>query len=250
MVKHLLYYIFLISLVGCSGSNEKLESESLQSPIAQQDSVYISETPGVQLRVHKDQYNAIVAARAEFFSAVPVDPDSTYYSALNSFNDITFTSETGQDTYYLWYTYFLKSRYDFEDFEVERQKLKDLYRSINKIYSIIAVGGTYFSHNIPRIEAYVEWDIYKYHVIKAQEEVYASNFNEAKEFFILQNQRLTQNLQTSKWWSGKTRSEKEALTHEIEGLFNQVATQIENPFYLYQVVQFQKRYMHIVKEQS
>lgn len=36
---------------------------------------------------------------------------------LLSFEEITFTSEIGQDTYYLWYTYFLKKRYAHDNYE-------------------------------------------------------------------------------------------------------------------------------------
>ena len=88
MVKHPLFFIFLFTLVGCTNNNKKPKEESPHSPIVQHDSISISETPGIQYRVHKDQYNAIVAVRKEFFSEVPVNPDSSYYSAFISLEEM------------------------------------------------------------------------------------------------------------------------------------------------------------------
>ena len=246
MVKHLLYYSFLISLVGCSGSNEKLESESLQSPIARQDSVYISETPGVQFRVHKDQYNAFVAARAEFFSAVPENPDSTYYSALNSFEEITFTSEIGQDTYYLWYTYFLKKRYAHDNYEAEREKLLELYNSINDIFAIIARGGTFFSHNKPRIQAYAEWDIYNHLVLKRAIHISESDFKKEKEAFIERNRRILESSDSFKYWDSFTEEGRKATLQELQALFESLSEKIDTPYYLSCVLKFEQRFQHLI----
>lgn len=246
MTKHFFYSIILISLYSCNVINRKLERETQSSPIARQDSVDISLTPGVQYKMHKDQYKAILAVRTEFFSDAPVDPDSTYYTALDSLEDFVFASETGQDYYYLWYTYFLKSRYAYQDFEAERLKLRELYGSINKIYSVIAMGGTYFSHSIPRIEAYVEWDIYRHHILETLGFLNQPDFNEAKERFLRKNQCILDSLNSSKYWTGKTDSEKADLVNELKDMFIQLASKIDNSFYLNQVIHFEERYSHLV----
>ena len=160
-IKAILTHLVLLTLFsGCHTSLK--EDESTGKRNTQEDTLYISTSPDLEYYLLKEEYNKMVQQRKEFFSDSVYDPDFTYHSSYKSFEDITIKSETGKDYYYLCFAYFLKKRYTHHNYHVEREKLIELYNSINDIYAIIARGGTFFSHNIPRIQAYAEWDIYNY----------------------------------------------------------------------------------------
>ena len=138
--KAICIHLLLITLFsGCHISPK--DDASIDERITQEDTLYISTSPALKYFVLRDEYNKIVEQRKEFFSDTVSDPDFTYYSNYDSFEETTFTSEIGQDTYYLWYTYFLKKRYAHDNYEAEREKLLELYNSINDIYAIIAPKG-------------------------------------------------------------------------------------------------------------
>jgi len=216
--------------------------------ITQEDTVYISTTPDLEHYLLKEEYNKMVQQRKEFFSDSVYDPDFTYYSSYNSFEDITFKSETGQDYYYLCYTYFLKKRNNHENFHGERERLIDLYNSINHIYSIIARGGTFFSHNKPRIQAYAEWDIYQHFVLNRAVPISEIDFEMAKQVFKEKNRRILESSDSFKFWGDFTEEGKKATLQELELLFDSLSHKIDNPFYLSCVLGFEERYEHLLPE--
>ena len=216
--------------------------------IIQEDTVYISTTPGLEHYLLKEEYNTMVQQRKEFFSDSVYDPDFTYYSSYNSFEDITFISETGQDYYYLCYTYFLKKRYTHDNYKIERENLLELYNSINDIYAIIARGGTFFSHNKPRIPAYVEWDIYNHLVVKRAVPISEIDFELEKEAFIERNYKILESSNSFEHWGSFTEEERKATLQELELLFDSLSDKIDNPFYLSCVLGFEERYEHLLPE--
>ena len=216
--------------------------------IIQEDTVYISTTPGLEHYLLKEEYNTMVQQRKEFFSDSIYDPDFTYHSSYDSFEDITFKSETGQDYYYLTYTYFLKKRYTHDNYQTERERLIELYNTLNDIYAIIAHGGTFFSHNKPRIPAYVEWDIYNHLVVKRAVPISESDFELEKEAFIERNYKILESSNSFEHWGSFTEEGRKATLQELELLFDSLSDKIDNPFYLSCVLGLEERYEHLLPE--
>jgi len=243
--KAICIHLLLITLFsGCHISPK--DDASIDERITQEDTLYISTSPALKYFVLRDEYNKIVEQRKEFFSDTVSDPDFTYYSNYDSFEETTFTSEIGQDTYYLWYTYFLKKRYAHDNYEAEREKLLELYNSINDIYAIIARGGTFFSHNKPRIQAYAEWDIYNHLVLKRAIPISESDFKSEKEAFIERNHRILESSESFKYWDSFTKEGRKATLQELQALFESLSKKIDTPYYLSCVLEFEQRYQHLI----
>jgi len=246
------YLMILMVLTGCHNpDNDKVGSEgNSENPHTTEDTVYISSSPTLEYYVLKEEYNKMVQQRKEFFSDSVYDPDFTYYSSYDSFEDITFKSETGQDYYYLCYTYFLKKRYTHDNYKTERENLLELYNSINDIYAIIARGGSFFSHNKPRIQAYAEWDIYNHLVVKRAVPISEIDFELEKEAFIERNHKILESSNSFVYWDSFTEEGRKATLQELQALFESLSEKIDTPFYLSCVVEFEERYQHLISVQS
>ena len=236
-MKNLKYIVLLLFVVGCLNKSNTENSELLNSKEGRKtelDKVYISKDSLVTLCYLKSEYNEIVMQRDEFFSNVFEDPDMTYKKYLNANNDNRFISEFGIDSYYQWYAYFLNKKYNSEAYSNKRSKLVELYQSINKAYAIMARGGSGFAHNIPRIYAYVEWDIYNHYVLNNLDENSAINFLAEKELYIDSNNKI---LKLDKFRNNET----------LKLLLDSTHKKIENEFYLKHVIKFQERFHHMLK---
>ena len=236
-MKNLKYIVLLLFVVGCLNKSNTENPELLNSKEGRKtelDKVYISKDSLVTLCYLKSEYNEIVMQRDEFFSNVFEDPDMTYKKYLNANNDNRFISEFGIDSYYQWYAYFLNKKYNSEAYSNKRSKLVELYQSINKAYAIMARGGSGFAHNIPRIYAYVEWDIYNHYVLNNLDENSAINFLAEKELYIDSNNKI---LKLDKFRNNET----------LKLLLDSTHKKIENEFYLKHVIKFQERFHHMLK---
>ena len=245
------YLMILMVLTGCQNPDyDTVGSDgNSENPNTQEDTVYISTSPTLEYYVLKEEYNKLVQQRKEFFSDNIYAPDFTYHSSYDSFEDITFKSETGQDYYYLCYTFFLKKRNNHENYHGERERLIDLYNSINHIYSIIARGGTFFSHNKPRIQAYAEWDIYNHLVLKRGVPISEIDFESEKEAFIERNRKILESSNSFEYWDSFTEEERKATLQELQVLFESLSEKIDTPFYLSCVLGFEERYQHLISVQ-
>jgi hypothetical protein len=238
-MKNLKYIVLLLFVVGCLNKPNTENPELLnykEGRKTELDTVYITKDSLVKLYYLKSEYNEIVMQRDEFFSNIFVDPDMTYKNYLNTNNDNRFISEFGADAYYQWYAYFLNKKYNSEAYSNERSKLVELYQSINKAYAIMARGGSGFAHNIPRIYAYVEWDIYNHYVLNDLDENSATNFLAEKELFIVSNNKI---LKLDKFRNNEA----------IKLLFDSIHKKIENEFYLKHVIQFQDKFNYLISQQ-
>lgn len=74
---------------------------------------------------------------------------------------LDFNSEVGQDAFYFWYAYFLQQKNGVKPHDVLRKKLLGSFRSINELNKHLQYGGTYFMHQISRINAYTEYEVYR-----------------------------------------------------------------------------------------
>ena len=96
---------------------------------------------------------------------------------------MSFGSEAGQDNYYILYAYFLKQKNGILKFTDRRKTLIEIYGLENSIFSHLNHGGTYFSHQYPRIEGYAEFAIYWYrHFEDYYDRPY--NIDKQKKFYI------------------------------------------------------------------
>ena len=224
---------------GCLNKSNTKGAELLNAKESRKtdlDTVYISKDPLVELFYLKDEYNEIVMERDEFFSDDFKDPDLTYKNYINGNTDNKFVSQFGADSYYQCYAYFLKKRYNSKAYDDLRSKLAELYHSVNKAFSIMAKGGSSFAHNIPRIYAYVEWDIYNHYVLNTFDENNSSNFQAEKELYTVSNTKI---LELDEFKNNET----------LKLLFDSIRQKIENQFELIHVIQFQERFDHLISQQ-
>jgi len=235
-----LKYIFLVFIAfSCLNKTNTKGLELLNTKESRKtdlDTVYISKDPLVELYYLKDEYNEIIMERDEFFSDDFKDPDLTYENYLKANIDNRFVSQFGADAYYQCYAYFLKKKYNSKSYNTERSKLVELYHSINRAYSIMAKGGSSFAHNIPRVYAYAEWDIYNHYVLNTTAENNTSYFQTEKDLYVDSNTRI---LELEEFKNNET----------LKLLFDSIHQKIENQFELEHVMQFQERFDYLISQQ-
>lgn len=96
-----------------------------------------------------------------------VTPDIAYVKSQQcNFDDFKelkqdFSSEAGQDYFYIMYAYFLQQKNGIKSHETLRKKLLNIFRTINDLNGQLQYGGTYFGHQHSRIHGYVEYAVYK-----------------------------------------------------------------------------------------
>lgn len=174
-----------------------------------------------------------------------ISPDSTYLTYFKTGNDIRFESEFGADAYYQWYTYFLQKKFKEERFKEERFKLIQLYYSLNEVYSIMDQGGTGYAHNIPKIHAYVEWDIYNTFILNDVEETTSEfDFLNKKTLFRKHNNHIIDSIFSLEKWMQKPYHTRKAIKKEVRNLFDKIDGAIVNSFYLNKASDFKKKYSY------
>ena len=150
-----------------------------------------------------------------------------------------FTSEAGQDAYYILYAYFLKQRNGENAFSVRRTTLNNVYNLINCIFSSINNGGTFFSHQYKRIIAYTEFSIYLY----SQNKDYYSNVHDIqaqkKIYLHLLRQIIKDELSEDGGTIGTERQKKEK---KIYSMVDRLGKLITDNFYLKSAQAFQFSY--------
>jgi hypothetical protein len=155
------------------------------------DTVYIPTEEGA-MPFSREEWNCIIDSFPELYSDKVLHPDSTYaksrvtVSFIDSSGDknyISFSPEPGTDAYYMLYAWFLKNKNGIQKHAARRKKLLDIYYTINGFFDILYFGGTYYVHQISRIEGYAEYDIYRY-IHKKALFVNPPDFRQQKAQFI------------------------------------------------------------------
>jgi len=237
-IKILKYFFLVFVAFGCLNKSNTRGAELLntkESRKTQLDTVYISKDPLVELYYLKEEYNEIVIERDEYFSDEFKDPDLTYENYLKANTDNKFVSQFGADAFYQCYAYFLKKKYNSKAYNTDRSKLVELYHSINRAYSIMSKGGSSFAHNIPRVYAYVEWDIYNYFVLNNTDKNNTSDFQTEKNLYIDSNTKILE-------------LDELRNNESLKFLFDSIHRKIENQFELKHVMQFQERFYHPISQ--
>lgn len=244
-----LFYCFC--LVSCS--QNKLEKQNT-NPICQEkseeqttnqfdpkkyyttkDSVLLASFEEDIVYVLKDDFNDVVRKHPEFFVEYPTDPERTY--AENS--DEQFTSEVGQDDYYLYYAYFLKNTNEMykidDDFDHQRNKIMIIYTRLNRIFSLLDGGGPGYMHLYRRTFGEAEYAVYLYALTRKDFTV-KYDISKQKDLFKQTLQQIVTDRLENTFDIHET--EKPEIKRELFSLINEIDTQIADSFYLAQAQQF------------
>ena len=186
-----LIYITTILFFGCtqrqtneqnisnSDTSKKLTETKIELPQnkldrakyhTDKDTVYIISQSKDTLKFSKEEFNDIVDHFPELTSLNTQNPDTAYNSTIwvdfidssGKNKHISYSSEAGQDDYYIVYAYFLKQKNGIAKYSVRRKKLFEIYNTLNSLFGNLNYGGTYFGHQYSRIEGYAEFSIYWY----------------------------------------------------------------------------------------
>jgi hypothetical protein len=83
--------------------------------------------------------------------------EDKYYSKI----EFPFSSEAGEDNFYLIYASVLEKRNGVENYARERENIIRIYQDLNDIDVLLAGGGSYYGHMESRIYGIAEYDLYK-----------------------------------------------------------------------------------------
>jgi hypothetical protein len=157
------------------------------------DSIDIPSLGNDKNRYGKKEFNNIVQYLPELTNKYPKNPEITYNYLSKEFisvkdstgkiNEISFSSENGQDEYYQLYAYFLKNMNGEIKYRAQRQSIINACFQINDIFQTLQSGGTFFGHQYYRIPAIAEYSIFLYDRNKEQF-VRKYNYLKQKELFI------------------------------------------------------------------
>lgn len=119
------------------------------------------------IHFYKRRLELAIKLIPEFSMEIVESPDVAYNARpkpLETNNDeekdfLSFSCEVCKDDYFLMYAHFLKNKNKEKEGE-SREKLINIFRSINEIHRILNHSGTFFSHQHYRIYAYAEYSIY------------------------------------------------------------------------------------------
>ena len=91
-------------------------------------------------------------------------PDAVWekFISLDEYRDIWvyFSSEAGQDNFYVLYAHFLQQKKRVEDHAELRKRIFKIYNGINDLSRHLQYGGTYFGHQGLRIYGYAEYAVH------------------------------------------------------------------------------------------
>lgn len=177
----------------------------------------------------------------ELYLAIPQHPDLAYAISRYKENydkDIrcNWTSEVGQDNYYILYAYLLKHRNGLEKYKKMRDTLIQIYREINGINADLAEGGTYYAHQYRRIQGFAEYSIYRY---KSNIDWFTKKYpiSSQKSIFIKALKKYIEEEETNLYNTDKSsRIERKA---ESDAHVTKIDSLITNYFYLKMAQEFQ-----------
>lgn len=198
------HYFFIILLAACTHKKEASTVNHIadasaidttaqrknQSLYTTADTVTILSESGYDtLRYSKNDFNEIIDYFPELHEEIPDQPDIAFAKSGEYRNiidkdgnkkQITFSSELGHDIFYILYAYFLKPRNSYAS--LERNKLRECYHIINRIFHTLNGFGTYFDHQYRRIQAYAAYYTYQYDTSINKE--FVADIRQEKKYFL------------------------------------------------------------------
>jgi len=209
------------------------------------DTVYIYSPTRDTLKYSKEDFNDIVDNFPELSSENTTSPDKhtkvwvDLVDSLGNIKHISFSSEAGQDEYYVLYAYFLKQKNGIAKYSVRRNKLREIYNTLNSLFGALNYGGTYFGHQYSRIEGYAEFSVYWFrhyedyfdrrYDISKQKEFYISGLRQ----LIIDEVNIDNNL------IGQNEKVKNVRQQDLFKLVENLNKEITDNFYLRMAQSFQ-----------
>ena len=194
----------------------------------------------------KSEFNQIIDSLPCLYQDYILDPDINYYNRTNSKTFLnkegdpymSFTSEAGQDDYYILYAYFLKQKTGEQKYVSRRAKLTNIYNTINSIFFRLNDGGTYYGHQYRRISGYVEYSIYWY---SKREDFFTKSYNikAQKQLYLNSIRQLIKDelpINGGYEWGHTYRIQKEKELNELVDTLDKL---IDDLFYLKRAQAFQ-----------
>lgn len=223
--------------------NEKIiiGNDSIFIPIGGQDD---------SLAYSYEEIKDILQCYPELNNEVVLHPDFTYIKSNSRFACLDslskdkcshFSSEIGRDAYYTLYGYFLQKRFNSEiKLEKSRQKVIEIYQTINELFRILKGGGTYFGHQHRRITGYAEYSIYRLNKYEKELVKQYDIVKQRKIFMDLLIQLIEDEVLIDTGRVGK--KEKEKQKRKLYKLTDKLKILITDSFYLNEALEFQ--YLH------
>jgi hypothetical protein len=225
--------------------NPKLEKEKI---------VIYTEKDNESLSLSKNELNKIEKLFPLFKSEFISNPNEAY-SASGEWKDYinqngkkehySFGSEAGQDKFCLIYTYYLKQKNGEQKFKTERQNLIKLYKAINELYGELNYGGTFYSHQNKRLNAFAEYSVY---ILKINGEYYNKkyDFRNQKNIYLKSLIQYVTDEESQNVYNQMdlVENKPKALERakELERKIDILQKLITNYFYLNQVQEFENNY--------
>jgi len=254
-MKKSFYFLLLFFLIGCSYSKEnsvntddgkqpaggiaalKKVSTNISGQPASKETVLSDDADSVLLQTYpetiketKGRLRKILKYHSELQTEFPQQPDISYEldNEKSSANGhIDFSSEAGQDEYFLFYSYFLGIKNGGEKYQAKRVTLTNIYQDIYLLYLKLLGGGASYRHVYFRICAYVEYSISQGTDVDSYERTY--NISNQKRLYINSlKQRIIDELNTTMEVPDKT---KPKLKKELFKTVNQIDGLITNFYY-------------------
>jgi hypothetical protein len=185
------------------------------------------------MRYVKADFNRIIDEHPELYQEFPAHPDLLYYSLTNSGD---FSSEVGQDNYYILYAYFLKQKNGEKKYAKQRKKLIDIFSNINSLFRQLQYGGTYFAHKYPRILGYAEYSVYR---LPKEDDIVEKTYDISKQKLLYIKSLRQLIADESKIDFESLGKEKMERTNKLNELVDELDILITNLFYLREAQDFQ-----------
>ena len=213
------------------------------------DSIIIYTDSRDTIKYGKQQLDTILLNYPELKSNQIQEPDFTYKnlgkeSKLKVHDDKPrFSSEAGQDEYYILYSYFLKKKNGEEKYNHRRKSLIKIYEKINQVYSKLEHGGSYYRHQSWRIFGYTEYAIYLFEKNENTTTEYFHrkyNIEQQKKLFITGLKQIISDETNAD--GGVENNYKLQRIKEISKIVNEIESLITDFFYLRCAREFQIEY--------
>lgn len=213
------------------------ENDSIFIPFGGQDD---------SLAYSDEEIKGILQCYPELNNEVVLHPDLTYMKSNSRFPYLDsiskdkcshFSSELGRDAYYTLYGYFLQKRFNSDiKLEKSRQKVVELYQTVNQLFGGLKGGGTYFGHQNKRITGYAEYSIYR---LNKYEKELVKQYDIAKQrqlFINLMNQLIEDEVLIDT--DRVDKQEKEKQKRKLYKLTERLSILLTDSFYLNEALEF------------
>jgi hypothetical protein len=221
--------------------------------LEKQKIVIYAEEDADSLIFSKNELNKIEILFPVFKSEFISNPDEAYASCESKLyidqygkkEDISFSSEAGQDDFCLVYAYYLKQKNGEKKYRTERKNLIELYRAINGLYDGLEYGSTFYGHQHKRLNASVEYSIY---ILAYDKEYFEKkyDFHKQKGLYIKSLIQYVEDEESQNVYyqedliSNKPKAIERAK--RLKEKIDIIQKLITNYFYLNQVQDFEKNY--------